>query len=170
MGVNFFLKKCQTGGAGGVRGEFGKRPHFFRIFICAPFPYRIIFHLTFLLPKVTSSSYCWCIISISWRRKKQGECQTSQPIIHSNPVKRNSNPVKRPNEAQILWNDQTKQNSMIVLYLLVLISLFNPHERSTAGRWCKDLDPWLPFNIIFKNQLKYQEVAVDSTVLVEVVG
>ena len=37
MGVIFFLKKCQTGG---VRGEFGKRPDFFRIFICATFPKR----------------------------------------------------------------------------------------------------------------------------------
>ena len=35
MGVNFFLKKCQTGG-GGVRGEFGKRPHFFRFFFVHP--------------------------------------------------------------------------------------------------------------------------------------
>ena len=36
MAVNFFLKKCQTGG--GARGGFGKRPDFFRIFICATFP------------------------------------------------------------------------------------------------------------------------------------
>ena len=36
-GKFFLLKKCQTGG--GVRGEFGKRPHFFRVFFLAPFPY-----------------------------------------------------------------------------------------------------------------------------------
>ena len=38
MGVNFFpAKKTKPGG--GVRGRFGKRPYFCRIFFCAPFPY-----------------------------------------------------------------------------------------------------------------------------------
>ena len=34
-GKFFVLKKCQTGGGG-----FGKRPHFFRFFFFATFPYR----------------------------------------------------------------------------------------------------------------------------------
>ena len=39
-GKFFVRKKCQTGGGGGGGGGFGKRPHFFRIFICATFPKR----------------------------------------------------------------------------------------------------------------------------------
>ena len=41
MGVIFlFGKNAKPGGeGGGVRGEFGKRPHFFRIFFLATFPY-----------------------------------------------------------------------------------------------------------------------------------
>ena len=37
-GGKFIVEKCQTGGGGGGRGGFGKRPDFFRILICAPFP------------------------------------------------------------------------------------------------------------------------------------
>ena len=40
MGVNFLFGKNAK--RGGVRGEFGKRPHFFRIFICATFPYAFV--------------------------------------------------------------------------------------------------------------------------------
>ena len=38
-GQFFSPKKDQTGGGG--RGGFGKRPHFFRIFFSATFPYNV---------------------------------------------------------------------------------------------------------------------------------
>ena len=49
MGVNFFhRKKTKLGGrGGGVRGGFGKRPHFFRIFFSATFPYTYTYTYTY---------------------------------------------------------------------------------------------------------------------------
>ena len=38
MGVIFLFGKRPNWGVGGVRGEFGKRPDFFRFFFFAPFP------------------------------------------------------------------------------------------------------------------------------------
>ena len=37
IGVNFFLKKCQTGGGGGPGGVWQKTT-LFPVFFCAPFP------------------------------------------------------------------------------------------------------------------------------------
>ena len=47
MGVNFFFEKMPNWG-GGVRGEFGKRPHFFRFFFFAPFPCPLLLHFSLL--------------------------------------------------------------------------------------------------------------------------
>ena len=41
MGVKFFHRK-KTKLGGGVQEGFGKRPHFFRIFFSATFPYKLI--------------------------------------------------------------------------------------------------------------------------------
>ena len=64
--VDCFLEKDQTGGGGGgIRGGFGKIPHFFRFFSSAPLPYQFV---TTLLLDIQTSMYTLPlkIMCISW--------------------------------------------------------------------------------------------------------
>ena len=88
-GEIFFWKKDQT--RGGVRGRFGKRPYFSRIFFSAPFPYAFV---PLCLASLLMSGYSrtWAIRLFQYQ---QYRATADPPIIHREKIAVRKYPVSQ---------------------------------------------------------------------------